>query len=59
MLLHHIPWKPLSTLHERVNNRQVTSEHYYAVSFKRIPLDGCIYADDKDLINDSEEKNKR
>ena len=51
--------KSLRALHDQVNNNHVTSEHFCAVSSKSTLPDECIYADDRDLINDCAEKKNR
>ena len=51
--------KVLRTLCVGVDNRHVTSEHSYTVSFKSTLPDENIYADDKDLINNSAESKSR
>ena len=56
---HHIPWKILRTLYDRVDNNQVTGKYSYAVSSKSTLPNEWIYVDDTDLMNDCAEKEKR
>ena len=51
--------KALGTLHDRVDNNHVTTNHSYAISSKCTLPDKCIYTDDSDLINYNAENKKR